>query len=154
TNLNVLPILSSNVNAEICLGSTYILPNGLTVNEEGNYETILTSSLGCDSLVTSNLSIAPAIEMNVTVQNNILSICFGQSTIITPTIATEFQSSSSECLSAETGSVVIESPGSSIVYFVRETSCKFLPLDSISLNVLPAPTVVLNPSNTSIFFGE
>jgi gliding motility-associated-like protein len=154
TNLNVLEPLASNVNAEICAGSFYLLPNGTSVDEAGVHETILASTSGCDSVITTNLSVAPAIDLNVTAQNNILSICFGQSTLITATGATEYQWSPSIGLSAATGNEVIASPVESITYYVNGASGNCTALDSISITVLPAPTVTLNPSSATICFGE
>lgn len=46
--------LATNLNYEevvICPGSTYILPNGDSVTDEGDYLNQLTSDVGCDSLL-------------------------------------------------------------------------------------------------------
>jgi len=57
-NLTVIdPIEGIEINASICSGATYTLPDGIEVNAAGTYDATLTSSTGCDSLVTTILSV-------------------------------------------------------------------------------------------------
>jgi hypothetical protein len=53
--LTVRPIITSTINPQICQGSSYTI-NGNTYNQPGTYQVYLTSYLGCDSIVTVNLS--------------------------------------------------------------------------------------------------
>ncbi|MBK6729885.1 MAG: gliding motility-associated C-terminal domain-containing protein [Bacteroidetes bacterium] len=57
TNLNIISSYSTTVDAEICDGADYILPDGTTTSTSGIYTTTLTSTFGCDSIITTNLNI-------------------------------------------------------------------------------------------------
>ena len=61
TNLTVNPVFSVSNNVSICQGSSYTLPNGQTVTVAGSYPVLLTTTRGCDSLVTTVLSIGQTI---------------------------------------------------------------------------------------------
>ncbi len=47
----------NEIDADICEGSSYTLPNNDIVWEAGEYQVILTSSTGCDSIITVNISV-------------------------------------------------------------------------------------------------
>ncbi len=51
TMFNCLPITTEAVNVNINQGETYTLPDGQIVNLGGEYQTILTSQTGCDSVL-------------------------------------------------------------------------------------------------------
>jgi len=70
TNLNVVAVLTNSVSATICFNSNYILPGGNSVNSAGIYKDTLSANSGCDSIITTTLTILPA---NSTIQNH--SIC-------------------------------------------------------------------------------
>ncbi len=55
-DLTVLPILFETIDTTICDGATFMVGDS-TFSQAGNYEVTLTSSLGCDSVVTLNLEI-------------------------------------------------------------------------------------------------
>ncbi len=55
-NLTVLPILTEEVNEEICDGDT-LLFNGQLLTTSGNYTDTLLSSIGCDSIVYLTLAV-------------------------------------------------------------------------------------------------
>jgi large repetitive protein len=74
TNLSVNAILYSTINAEICLGGTHTLPDGTLVNTAGNYPVTLTSTGGCDSIITTNLAVVSSFNISVNT-----SICQGES---------------------------------------------------------------------------
>ena len=57
TNLTVNPYLQSSQTATTCLGKTYTLPSGKTVTQSGIYKDTIQTTFGCDSIVTTNLSI-------------------------------------------------------------------------------------------------
>jgi gliding motility-associated-like protein len=54
-NLKVNPIAQLNLNDSICLGGTYLF-NGKSLVNQGIYRDTLNSALGCDSIVTLNLT--------------------------------------------------------------------------------------------------
>ncbi|MCC6251893.1 MAG: gliding motility-associated C-terminal domain-containing protein, partial [Bacteroidia bacterium] len=56
-NLQVLPVLSSSIYAQICSGHTYTLPSGTIVSTSGIYNDTIIGSNGCDSIIQVNLNI-------------------------------------------------------------------------------------------------
>jgi hypothetical protein len=69
--LQVVPPISTNQNASICTGGSYVFGNQ-TIQSAGNYQRVLTAANGCDSTIILNLQVLPSI---VSTQN--LSICTG-----------------------------------------------------------------------------
>ncbi|MBK6729884.1 MAG: hypothetical protein IPG60_02580 [Bacteroidetes bacterium] len=65
TNLNIISSYSTTVDAEICDGADYILPDGTTTSIAGTYTTTLTSAFGCDSIITTNLNIISSYSTTV-----------------------------------------------------------------------------------------
>ena len=74
TNLTVIPNTSSTVNISICDGQSYSPPGGSTETTSGTYITHISNDAGCDSTITTNLTVIP----NTSSTANI-SICDGQS---------------------------------------------------------------------------
>jgi len=74
TILDIIPIVTNTVNAEICNGQLYTLPDGTTVAAAGSYDVTLTSVAGCDSIVTTVLDVVPIVTNTVNAE-----ICNGQS---------------------------------------------------------------------------
>lgn len=72
--VNVIDPDTTNVNASICSGSSYTLPDNSTVSVSGTFPVTLTSSKGCDSVVVTNLSVLASYNINVDA-----SICSGGS---------------------------------------------------------------------------
>src|SRR5690606_3833951 len=62
TNISVLDVLSSSEDVEICTGQTFTLPDGTEVSTAGSYDITLTSVNGCDSIVTTNLSVLDVLS--------------------------------------------------------------------------------------------
>lgn len=63
--LEVNPVFNIAVDAAICEDENYILPDGQIVSEGGNYETILFTTEGCDSIIQTNLQINPLPQLNL-----------------------------------------------------------------------------------------
>jgi len=80
TNLTILQNTSSNQTASICSNQNYTLPDGTIVNTSGTYTSTVAASNGCDSIITTVLTINPAFS--ATVSNNI-TILPGSSTTLT-----------------------------------------------------------------------
>ncbi len=72
--LNLLPVYEEEESRTICAGESSILPTGEIVNETGLYPVLLTSSLGCDSLVNFDLMVLENSSSSMDVD-----ICQGQS---------------------------------------------------------------------------
>lgn len=72
--VNFIPPLFSSVEALICDGENYTLPDGTSENEAGVYPVTIQSVVtGCDSVVTTTLSVFP-----VSVENVSETICGGE----------------------------------------------------------------------------
>ncbi len=63
--ITVNPTYSVTVFDTLCHGETYSLPGGGTADTTGTYIINLLSSAGCDSTVTLNLTVLPAITSNL-----------------------------------------------------------------------------------------
>ena len=59
--VNVINPKQTNITEQICSGTSYTF-NGKTFNSSGVYKDTLLSSIGCDSIVTLNLSVKQAIN--------------------------------------------------------------------------------------------
>src|SRR6185436_14529493 len=57
-NLTVNPVKSSSFNASICSNQSYLW-NGINRTTAGSYLDTFATSLGCDSVVTLNLTVNP-----------------------------------------------------------------------------------------------
>jgi|GEM_PF-3330139 len=77
TTLTVNLVLSSDNPISICEGSIYILPDGAEVSTAGNYLVTLSSTAGCDSVVTTILTVNSTLETD-----NPIAICEGSNYIL------------------------------------------------------------------------
>lgn len=59
TNIAVFPTFAVPIAATICAGDTYTLPDGTTTGAAGIYVTNLLSVKGCDSIITTTLTVNP-----------------------------------------------------------------------------------------------
>ncbi|MCF8417023.1 MAG: T9SS type A sorting domain-containing protein [Crocinitomicaceae bacterium] len=71
TNLTVLPAISSIQTLTVCAGETLTVGTD-TYATSGTYQNILTSIGGCDSTVTTNLTVSSPINTNVSINQSIL----------------------------------------------------------------------------------
>lgn len=76
TNLTVVQPTSSNTSLSICAGDSVLL-GGVWQTQAGNYADTLTATTGCDSIVTTTLSLIPP----VTTTRNIV-LCTGDSLFV------------------------------------------------------------------------
>jgi hypothetical protein len=63
--LNVLSASTDTINAQICNGQPYLLPNGTIVNTNGIYDVLFTNQYGCDSTVTTVITLGANMLANV-----------------------------------------------------------------------------------------
>lgn len=75
-DLSVKPTPEENVSVNICGGQSYILPGGNSVSLSGLYTDTLTSSLGCDSIIHTNLVVN---NVHIDATSNAPVICLGSS---------------------------------------------------------------------------
>ncbi|MEM1318681.1 MAG: beta-propeller fold lactonase family protein [Bacteroidota bacterium] len=95
-NLTVLPVADVTLNEAICSGSSFEM-GGSSYNTSGTFNTTLTSSTGCDSVVTLNLTV---VENNITLDETICeggSYTVGGTTYSTTGTYTEVMTSQVGC---------------------------------------------------------
>jgi len=68
-NLTVTPAPTVNVSASICAGDSYTLPNGSVVTTGGIYNNTISVAGACDTIISVNLAVIPAVisSQNVTI---------------------------------------------------------------------------------------
>jgi len=77
TTLMVNLNYSATISAILCPGDTYFLPGNIPVTTSGTYTSMLSTSNGCDSVITTNLQIAQSYF-----QAQSVSICQGDSFLL------------------------------------------------------------------------
>lgn len=77
TTLLVTPTFNINESASICQGTNYTLPNGTVVNTTGTYTSNLQTLNGCDSIITTELSVMPTFN-----NTESITICDGTSHVL------------------------------------------------------------------------
>ena len=77
TNLFLSAVYNEITNAEICEGENYILPDGSIVSTSGTYINNLFTIAGCDSTITTNLTVLPFFSTFIDT-----SICEGDNYIL------------------------------------------------------------------------
>ena len=91
TNLTVIPNSSSSKSLSICNGASYTPPGGSAQTTTGVYITHISNTAGCDSTITTNLTVIPNSS-----SSRSLSICEGDTVILpdsriaTPTVSGDF----------------------------------------------------------------
>jgi gliding motility-associated-like protein len=73
TNLTVRPVFRRTDNPQICSGQVYNVGNN-SYTATGTYIDSLSTVFGCDSIITTNLSVVGALVLNIA-----LTLCEGQS---------------------------------------------------------------------------
>jgi len=119
-----LPAASGSQNVSICSNETYTLPGGTVVNTANTYiDTILTVG-GCDSIVTTNLTVRP---VSATTQN--ITICFGDSLLV--------------------GSVYYYNTGNYLDTLVAANGCDSV----VTTNLIESPAITTT-QNVTMCFGD
>src|SRR5205823_3465251 len=77
TNLIVLANTSSSSNVSICAGSNFVLPDGVSHNTSRTYVSHIPNAQGCDSTITTNLTVLA----NTSITANV-SICAGSNYVL------------------------------------------------------------------------
>jgi len=90
TSLSLHSGYTSEEFIEICEGSSYVLPSGISASAEGDYLSALTSVEGCDSVITTHLSFIE-ISLPVVSASGPLTFCAGGSVTLTSTPAASYQ---------------------------------------------------------------
>ncbi len=98
TTLTVNPVYNSSKTASICQGSSYTLPKGKLVTVAGTYKDTLPSKTGCDSIITTTLTVNPVYNSSKTA-----SICQGSSYILPKGEVATFAGTYKDTLLSKTG---------------------------------------------------
>jgi hypothetical protein len=78
-DIAVNPAVTNTISASIVEGETYTLGTQ-TLTTAGTYTEVFTSAAGCDSTVTLNLSVEPALSCSIEASQ--IEICVGQSVVL------------------------------------------------------------------------
>lgn len=136
TNLTILPVKFSVQNPSICSDTFFILPGGAAVATTGIYHDTLVSANGCDSIVTTNLTVHPAPVANI---SGGTAISYGNAATLTASGGTSYNWSPPTGLNSTTGSTVIASPASGTLYCVLVTNtngCTAIDCINISVEII------------------
>lgn len=77
TSLSVIATTSASQDAEICDGDFFELPDGVFVSSGGSFTSTILNAAGCDSIVTTNLTVNAVYSMPVSVE-----ICTGTTYVL------------------------------------------------------------------------
>ncbi len=125
----------------------------VTYTSAGVYTVSLTASNSTGTnTATKTITVSPNPTVNISASSS--SICTGQTSTLNATGAGSYSWSPVTNLSSSTGSSVVASPSSSIVYTVVGTTGACTGNKTISLAVSPNPTVNISSSSSSICTGQ
>jgi len=153
TNLNIPftaiggQVNNMNVNANLCNGDNYTLPDGVVVNSAGTYVDTLTNISGCDSIITTNITVTfPPIAT----ANSSTSINVGESATINASGGGTYNWQPSTGLNTTTGNSVIASPNVTTTYCVIVTDNNGC-TDSacVTITVMDVPCIT-NPEEVGV----
>ena len=77
TVLTILPTFALNDTASICQGDSFLLPGGTFVSASGTYIDTLVTQGGCDSVITTQLTVFPTFN-----QSQTIDLCDGDSVVL------------------------------------------------------------------------
>ena len=152
-NLNVLPPINSIINAEICTGQNYILPDGTSVSQSGSYPITIPVDNGCDSLITTNLTVRPLVIPVVSPSAEI-TICSGQQIVLNATGANEFLWSPAAGISDTNAAVVAANPTITTTYIITGITGQCSGETTIEITVSPTPAITISSLITQICEGD
>ncbi|MBW6484135.1 MAG: gliding motility-associated C-terminal domain-containing protein, partial [Vicingaceae bacterium] len=142
-NLTVNPVVSSSVNVAVCLGDS-ILIQGNYYSDAGSYSFNFTSSLGCDSIVTYNLTVNPLPTISI-LGGGLINL--GESvnlTVIPISASFSYFWSPSFGLSCVSCAQPVASPSESTWYFVTVTNANGCQAaDSVFVEVDPSSSLYI-----------
>jgi hypothetical protein len=141
TVLNVIPIFNINQNITICQGETYTLPNGTLVTTNGLYNSILESSLGCDSTIVTNLNVINVIPQIINNSGTTVLTCSTSVISLTASGGLTYQWNNGL---GNTASVTITTPGTYTVNVVGPNGCSVSTSIVITQDITPPIAAIIN----------
>ncbi len=131
-------------------------PPAINYASAGNYNVTLEVTNACGTTTdVATMQVLNIPDVQITAFNNDLSICYGQPTTLTATGAASYTWSPSTNLSnySPSGNTVTASPTGAITYTVTGTSGSCTDTGSITLSVVPLPTITAT-GTFSLCIGE
>jgi gliding motility-associated-like protein len=144
------PVLFTQ-DVSICEGETFKLPDGSSATSSNSYIIILSAASGCDSIVTTNLTVQNAIELIVSGDT---SICVGQSVILNASGASTINWQASSGLLSNTGNTVTAIPNDSVMVYITATEGVCSASDSLFITLLPRPEISIQSLGSIICLGD
>jgi hypothetical protein len=145
---------SSTIAATITEGETYSF-NGQNLSSAGSYLDTLQNASGCDSLVTLNLTVEPAVEpLNCEINSSANQLCLGESSFLTINPANSVETFNLESFLAINPELQLVTSIGQSNYFVLNTPLTWNDAkaygDSKGLNLF----VINNPSEESLVYNS
>ncbi|HXH19099.1 MAG TPA: T9SS type A sorting domain-containing protein [Chitinophagales bacterium] len=147
TNLTVVSDFNITNNVSICSGQSYFA-GGTSQTTSGIYHDTFTSAFGCDSIVTTVLTVNP--NPVAAISPGTVSICLGSGVVLAASGGTSYSWSTG----AITASIPVM-PITTTVYSVTATNeygCKASASRMVTVN--PLPPASISPASTSICSGQ
>jgi len=139
--------------AEICAGTTYSW-FGHDLFLAGNYDTLLKTTMGCDSFLRLELTVNPLPDMTLSNFSSTLGLCGSDSALLAlanpePTTSYQWNRDGYPIPGANLPKYVVQEPG---VYTVTATTNKNCALTSqqVTVTINPTPEAKIEPLNDEI----
>ncbi|MFN5622154.1 MAG: gliding motility-associated C-terminal domain-containing protein, partial [Flavobacteriales bacterium] len=144
----VHPVFQVQQDTSFCAGDLHTLPDGVVVNLPGNYQSVVQSSLGCDSIITTLLSYYPT-EYTISPDT---AICKGTAAELRITGGDTYLWSAAPDLSSTSIANPTVSPNASAIYTVEitfDSGCTIQEDIAVSVYELPFTLQRVNPLCTT-----
>src|SRR5690606_17511760 len=136
------------INASICLGESYNF-YGKEIYTPGQYDTLFSSAMGCDSSITLNLSINPLPDVTIASLFNTIEVCEGNEASLTlenpvPGETYQWYRNGYPVNGENQATIVLTEPG---VYTVTTTTALGCSATSMpyTFTIHPTPTAAIQP---------
>lgn len=143
-----------DTSVSICAGNTYKLPTGQEVNASGVYKSIVTGSNGCDSVITTTLTVGQPLAVQLVASPS--PICIGQTTTLTAA-ATGGNTAAYQYTwqpAVTNGNTITVTPANTTTYTVTVADNCSLPAatatTTVTVNPLPSAQFSLAPADGCI----
>jgi len=146
TNIRVLPNSQSMTSVSICQGESYFAGGALQTTSGIYYDTLL-SATGCDSIVTTHLTVNPLPAASVTQPG---PICHGADVTLSASGGISYLWNT-----GDTSATITATPSATTAYIVsvtNESGCLATVSATVTVHALPVASVT--PANVSICFGS
>ena len=148
-NITIFPVYSILNPQTICIGNTYSINNHI-YSSSGTYRDTLYTTLGCDSIIITQLNVQQLITISTTVVN---PDCGDQDGIISANISTNNLPYTAVWSNGDTGNVADSLvAGQYLLQVVTNSGCINSKL--VSLNSLTGPQIIQSTISNVTCYGE